>query len=299
MTDAAVHELVDRVGATAPGPAVQPPTRPTWSPVEEARKRAELAMAAVAANGARSAPKGPTSRASHHTLIPRLMVLVALFGSVVSVFANRLLVWRGEAAELLGATEYTPLGRLLWIVLVGGSTGLYLAGWVWWTAAAGANARHKTPKAGSAAFAPVAHGVFFALIAAIAFVVGRDGENDVSDGMLLLVLLGAWMVAYLGVLLLFARKAEAIKAPRGPWSRMLWLPFATWFTAGLFVRLGDTQDLPTLTIAGAVIGFALTLWYLASVANAMKSFDEACRTQSFGRSDGDVPEFMRMAIAGR
>jgi len=225
------------------------------------------------------------------------MVLVSLVGSLVSIFANQLLVRLGEATEVAGKLQFSPLGRLLWIGVVGGSAGAYLAGWVWWTAAAAANARHKTRKAGSAASAPVAHAVVFALIGALSYFAPRS--DDVTQGVLLLFVLGIWAAAHLGMLMMFRRKADAIKAPVDSWRRMLWLPFAASVTAGSLLRLSNSQDMPMLAIAGAAIALALVLWYLVSVASAMKSFDEACRTPAVGRADGEVPDFMRMAMVGR
>jgi small neutral amino acid transporter SnatA (MarC family) len=296
MTDSVASEAVGRVGATAPGPTAQPPTRPMWNPVEEARKKAELAMAAAAANGASGVmPSLGTIKPRHHTLTPRLMVAVSLVSWVFS-FGVRQTLGDSDYLRVAGDNvEFTPMGRLLFIGMVGGPAGLYLSGWVWWTAAAGANARHKSEKAGSAALAPVAHALVFGLMAGLAYIATRSGDAD--TGIVMLLVFVAWMVTNLGILLVFRSKAAAIKAETAPWSRLLWLPLLLVVAAGIFGRVG--LELPAVEIAGSVVLLAIAVWYLVSVATAMRSFDHACRTPNLARSDGEMPNFMRMAMAPR
>jgi hypothetical protein len=296
MTEQAAQLAGAPLGSGAPGPVPQAPTRPTWSPVEEARKKVDLAIAAAAATGG-GATAAPMVGTMHHTTTPRLMVIAAMVASVPSVFSIRLLSFLDQARAVGGTIEFTPLGRLLFIGFVGGSIGMYFGGWVWWTAAAGANARRKNAKTGSAAFAPVAHAAVFGLMAGIAHIATRS--NDAEMLIVLFLLVAVWTATNLGILLVFRSKAAAIKAETNPWSRLLWLPVLIWVMSSIVGRYGVQRDATAVLAGGGAVLVALAVWYLVSLAIAMKSFDEACRTPSFARGDGEVPDFMRMALAGR
>ncbi|MDO8362288.1 MAG: hypothetical protein Q7V88_05285 [Actinomycetota bacterium] len=226
----------------------------------------------------------------HHTLLPRAMVV----GACISAFATPLMFYWLEREGRIDISEdsiaFDDEARRLLRVMVVGTVVSYTIGWLWWTAAAAMNARHRSRWTVAPWLAPLA---FVTIAVATAMLPGlTDGASEnarigIVLGWALIVL-----TCHFGVLGSYRRAASAVGSTQAPWTRLIVLP---WVAGGLSVAVsffasawqaGLFMVLPVSYLV--VIG-----WYALSMYQALQSFDRACIGRQMMHSDDVLPDFLK------
>lgn len=239
-------------------------------------------------------PNEPTEERSHHTTTPRAMV-VASFLLGLTTPAWVFLLERKGHVELAGRdTVVDAEGRRLLAALAVGMLGAYAIGWLWWSAAAAANAGHRVPHAVSPLLAPFGYVVVVGVVAVVP-VIDERVERGVEAWVLAAgVVIAA--IAHFGVLSAYRRTAEAIKAPLAPWTRVIALP---WIAAVFSVLLAFFGQVLSDFAFDWILGSAWVIFYLVyaiSFYQAMAGFDRACTGRSLPRQQlNAVPDFLKKA----
>lgn len=302
-----------------PPPQVQPPVRPSWNPVEEARRRAELEAAQAAppppTRGRKkgAAPKVDVSatqqirvmasqlagreqrklvdEGQHHAvMVPRAITVAGFFLGFVfpAVF---LYLNKSDHAPLVdGAFEPDEFATRVSVVLLGGGAICMLVGWLWWGVMASLNAARKAKWALSPWFVPLTYvGV---AVAALAAGTAKMWLGDAA--------IYAWACAaafgvmmYFNTLSTFKKSAEGVGADGRYWGRLIVWPWITSAAAGILAWFW--HYLPPQAVLGAVVAAQLIhglygLW----MYQAMLSFDRGCAgTRQMRQDNQDFAKFFK------
>lgn len=233
---------------------------------------------------------------SHHTLLPRLMVVTSMVAALgFPLFLGML--YREGHFDIVGKDWYfDDRGRELATSGLSAIVGCFCLGWCWWTASAALNARNKARYAVSPLFGPLA----IATTGACLYLLPRAltaREEAASDERLKLLLLCIALcivpvVAYFSTVGTFSRTAGAIGASRRPWLVIIGLP---WVMLGLnlFSRffttaVGDSY----LTVTG-LVNLVLIGGYVLALYFAMTTFDRTCAGRHMSHDDRATPEMFR------
>lgn len=233
---------------------------------------------------------------SHHTLLPRLMVVTSMVAVLGFPLFLGELYRQGHFDMIDWKWQFDERGRQLAVSGVYAIAACFCLGWVWWTAAAALNARNKAKYAISPIFGPIAIATTGACLYLLprALTAYRDAEE--SDRWRLLALcitLGVVpVVAYFSTVGTFSRTAGAIGASRRPWFVIIGLP---WVMGGLFLfsrffttAVGDGY----WTVTG-LVGLVLIGGYVLALYFAMTSFDRTCAGRHMSHDDRGNPELFR------
>ena len=232
---------------------------------------------------------------SHHTVLPRTMVITGLLAALGSPLLFGLLYQQGHF-DIIGTDWFfDERGRsvaVAAVTAVGACTGL---GWIWWTIAASLNARQRARYAVSPWFAPLAAvlivGCLWLLPSAIETF--RENTDDTRLVALCAALISLPMIAFFSTLGAYRRAANSIGASQQPWNVIIVLPWSM-VAANLLSRFftfaaGDSY----LAIVGIVNLAALGVMVF-SLYQAMAGFDRACAGRQLAAADrGEVPDFLR------
>jgi hypothetical protein len=227
----------------------------------------------------------------HHTLVPRTlcfagqlawfaipMVVIALFDAGRADFDDKgVLTLDAEGVEMV---------RNLGLV----ASAAYLVGWLWWATIAAMNAKHisrHTVWAGT----PVA--AFVVQVAAVVAGAQISMEDDMAHTAVQLSVAAVVVIAHFTVIGTYRRAAGSIRAPQGPWTRLIVLPWAALaFNLVLAFFLNFVSEPLAVTLLGAQI--ALLAWYVMSFYQAMSSFDQATVGRAIlGQDDQAFAKFLK------
>ena len=232
---------------------------------------------------------------SHHTVLPRTMVISGLLAALGSPLFFGLLYRQGHFDIIGNDWYFDERGRSLAVAAVAAVAACTGLGWLWWTIAASLNARQRARYAVAPWFAPFASLIIVGCLSLLpsAITTFRDNTDDKRLVALCAALIALPIVAFFSTLGAYRRAANSIGASQRPWNLMIVLPWAM-AAANLISRFftlaaGDSY----LTIIGVVNMAALGVIVL-SLYQAMASFDRACAGRHLAAADrGEVPDFLR------
>ena len=232
---------------------------------------------------------------SHHTMLPRTMVVTGLLAALGSPLFFGLLYRQGHFDMVGNDWFFDERGRSLAVAAVAAVAACTGLGWMWWTIAASLNARQRARYAVAPWFAPSAALIIVACLSLLPSAIEsfRDNTDDKRLVALCAALIALPLVAFFSTLGAYRRAASSIGASQRPWNVMIVLPWAM-AAANLLSRFftlaaGDSY----LTLIGVVNMGALGV-IVFSLYQAMASFDRACAGRQLAAADrGDVPDFLR------
>lgn len=233
---------------------------------------------------------------SHHTLLPRLMVVTSMVAALgFPLFLGML--YRQGHFDIVGKDWYfDDRGRELAVSGLSAVVGCFCLGWCWWTASAALNARNKARYAVSPLFGPLAIATTGACLYLLPRALTAYEEAASDERLKLLVLCIALcivpVVAYFSTVGTFSRTAGAIGASRRPWLVIIGLPWVM-VALNLFSRffttaVGDSY----LTLTG-LVNLAMIGGYVLALYFAMTSFDRTCAGRHMSHDDRATPEMFR------
>lgn len=306
-----------------PPPQAQQPVRPSWNPVEEARRRAEAeaAAAAAAAPTRRRRGKDPeppvdlTATAQiraiaaempvreqreaggHHlVMIPRVITLTGFFlffaMPAVVLWLNR----KGHAPLVDGVFEPDEYASRLLTVLLVGALVCQLGGWLWWGVAAAMNAQNKARWSVSPWYVPLTY-----LAVAVVLIVARFANQWMLDQPQLMsyadfaayAAIAFAVIMYFSTLGTFRRSAQGVGGETRYWTRLIATPWVIAVAGGVVAWFW--AYLPTQAVLGSYIALQLLqglygLW----MYQAMTSFDRACAgTRQMHQDSQDFAKFFK------
>lgn len=314
MTTAAMP--VANPDAPARVPGTHHPVRPTWNPVEEARRKAEL-QAAGAMSGVLAGAGGPSAldtylegtaprrvqaaRRRHRTLIPKLMVTFGPFAWLLGIPVGFLLRSSGHMEFDVRQREYVydDAGRTVEVVLLAVCQSCTFIGWLWWSTASLANVRQRSlnspwPGIVAASYWAMLGGVALMLIAA---------ETDLVVLLVagIVVAIVAALYSYFGVFSSLRQAAGMIGAPKESWTTQIRMPFIICGTVvtGLLIALWTQSGYQVGVILFFVV-LGLYTWQAVAFVRAVWSFDRVCKAPPPPKvEEAQVPLFLRHAIGAR
>ncbi|MEI7548793.1 MAG: hypothetical protein WCK21_12180, partial [Actinomycetota bacterium] len=237
-------------------------------------------------------PEALVEQHFHHTTTPRAMVVASFLLGLSMPAWVMLLERKGHVAIAGRDSTADPEGRRMIAALLIGMVGAYALGWLWWSAAAAANASNRTRHSMSPLLAPIGYFVIVG-VGALAPIIDDAVRPEfrplvVAVGVLIAV------IAHFGVLRAYRHSAEAIGAPTGPWTRVIAIPWMALAFSFLLAFFGQVLSKASFAV---VLGTAWVLLYLAysvSFYQAMAGFDRACAGRQLSHADVDgLPEFLK------
>lgn len=239
---------------------------------------------------------GREEGSSHHTLVPRLMVVTSMLAALGFPLFLGVLYRQGHFDMVDWKWTFDERGRQSALSGLSAIVACFCLGWCWWTAAAALNARNRAKYAISPIFGPFAIATTGACLYLLprALTAQRDAEQaDQWKLTALCVLLCVVpVVAYFSTVGTFSRTAGAIGASRRPWFVIIGLP---WVMGGLFLfsrffttAVGDSY----WTVTG-LIGLILIGGYVLALYFAMTSFDRTCAGRHMSHDDRGTPDFFQ------
>lgn len=270
---------------TGPVLAVAPPIDEDANRIVTARPRHHLRLTALHEEGS-----------SHHTLVPRLMVVTSMLAALGFPLFLGELYRQGHFDMIDWKWYFDERGRRLALSGLTAIGACFCLGWCWWSAAAALNARNKAKYAISPIFGPFA----IATTGACVYLLPRALtalDEAASDERLKLwaLVIGLCVVpvlAYFSTVGTFSRTAGAIGASRRPWLVIIGLP---WVMGGLFLfsrffttAVGDGY----WTVTG-LVGLVLIGGYVLALYFAMTSFDRTCAGRHMSHDERGNPQLFR------
>lgn len=289
------------------------PVRPTWNPVEEARRKAELqAAAAMGVAGADAA--GPSAldafigqqaprrvqvqRRRHHTLIPKLMLS---FGPVAWLLGLPV-TWLLTASDHLTLVDrefrYDDVGRTVQVFMLAFYVSCTFVGWLWWTTSSLANVRQRNQ---NAPWPGIVAASYWATLAGVALVLVGN-RADLMPVILFGALIAgvAWLYTYFGVISSLRTAAGIIGAPKVPWTSLLKIPFLIIATSALTFVLTAVTGSRVVAGLGMVITLGLYVWETVAFYRGVWSFDRVCKAPPPPKvEEAQMPLFLRQAMGAR
>jgi len=232
---------------------------------------------------------------SHHTMLPRTMVIAGLLAVLGSPLFFGLLYQQGHF-DIVGRNWYfDERGRSIAVAAVTAVSACTGLGWMWWTIAASLNARQRARYAVAPWVAPLAAVLIVGCLALLPSSIETFSENTDDTRLLALcaVLIALPVVAFFGTLGAYRRAASAIGASQQTWNVIIVLPWAMvgvnllsrFFTLAAGDSYSSILGVVNLTAMGVVV---------FSLYQAMASFDRACAGRQMAAADrGNVPDFLR------
>ena len=232
---------------------------------------------------------------SHHTVLPRTMVVAGLLAALGSPLFFGLLYQQSHFDIVDNDWYFDERGRSMAVAAVAAVAACTGLGWLWWTIAASLNARQRARYAVAPWVAPLAAVLIVGCLALLPSAIEsfRDNTEDTRLVALCAALIALPIVAFFSTLGAYRRAANSIGASQTAWNVIIVLPWAM-AAANLLSRFftlaaGDSY----LTILGVVNMAALGVMVL-SLYQAMASFDRACAGRQMAASDrGALPDFFR------
>jgi len=175
---------------------------------------------------------------------------------------------------------------------------VYLLGWLWWTVAAGMNARVLSIRATSPWRALA--GWCLAGVSTVALLEVPELPVFVTVPLVMLIVIGLGLGS-IGAILGMRTSAAAIGAPTDVWSRVIWLPFLIGMVASVLGRISagsDNSAPPAFRIGVGVVQFAGVPLWIFTLYRAMATFDERCVAQPAQNPVEQLPVFMRHGRMG-
>lgn len=232
---------------------------------------------------------------SHHTVLPRTMVVTGLLAALGSPLFFGLLYRNGHFDIIDNEWFFDERGRSLAVAAVTAVAACTGLGWIWWTIAASLNARQRARYAVSPWFAPFAALLIVGCLALLpsAIETFREDTEDTRLVALCAALIALPMVAFFSTLGAYRRAANSVGASQQPWNVIIVLPWAmaalNLLSRFFTLAAGDAY----LAMIGVVNLAALGVMVL-SLYQAMASFDRACAGRQLAAADrGEVPDFLR------
>ncbi len=226
----------------------------------------------------------------HHTVLPRTMVLTSFMlglstpAWVVLLERKGHLVWAGRD------TVADPVGRRLLVTLFVAMFATYAVGWLWWSAAAAANAASLARWTVSPLLAPFGYLVTVGVVALVPEITLRIAAEQraavMAAGGVVIV------IAHFGVLRAYRRTAEVIGGELAPWVRVIALPWVALVVSLLLSFFGQMLDEAVFTLVLVSLWVLFYLVDAVSMYQAMAAFDRACTGRHSVHSDTEVlPDF--------
>ena len=295
------------------------PVRPSWNPAEEARHRANVEAAALAAHtkaaGKRNrkdagparietpaglasfvqqtapTPLGPAR--VHSTVAPRSLTITGFFLAFAypAVFLA-LNDWGHIVFDGNNHAHLDERARRITYVVLGGAAFCLLLGWFWWGITAAVNARKRTRWAVSPTWLPVSY-LLVAMAAGGAAVSKHWLDHDVKYAY---VGAGAFaLCVYFATLGTYSKTAAAVGSESKYFTRLIVIPWVVLAMAGVVAFFSSFLSAQVRLALYLVLELVQGVYGL-TMYQAMAAFDRACAGTRLTRADDDeaIKHFLKI-----
>lgn len=293
------------------------PVRPTWNPVEEARRNAEMQRAALEqlepkrkrGKAPVAPPPDPTITTQirmiadampkrqhaaageyHAVMVPRTITVTGFFLNFASPAVFVLLNHTGHNPLIDGRFEPDEYAKRMLAVLIVGAAVCQLVGWLWWGVAAALNARHHARWAVSPWYVPVTY-----LAVAVVAIGVSVSEKYLGDNVIYARACGLAfaVLMYFNTLSNYRTMAESVGAPTKHFTRLIVVPWFVAIAVGVFAWF--SSYLPTQALLGFGVGLMLVHGlYGLTMYQAMLSVDRASSgTRLMRQDDQEFAKFLK------